>query len=196
MIKNIIFDCSDTLLRFRSVDLLTELCGSRKRAEELHLLFLTNDTWALYDNGKISTEALTTYLQSLVPAEEQHIPALYLARYPSYFTPIDGMPALLAELKDKGYRIYLLSDFPETFDALPKQFDFFALFDELVVSYRVGISKRDGDIFAYILDHCGLNAAECLFVDDMPHNVAKAETYGINAHRFDGVAGVRARLGL
>lgn len=197
MIKNIIFDCSDTLLHFRSIELLTELCGDPARAEELHFLFLTHAVWGDYDNGKISTPALAEKLASLVAPNEKHIPARYLAEYVNYFVVIDGIPALLRELKEKGYRLYLLSDFPETFEQLyTLHAPIFDLLDDLVVSHRVGISKRDGDIFAYILEHCGLNAAECLFVDDMPQNAEKAKTYGMQGLHFTGVADLRAYLGL
>lgn len=196
MIKNIIFDCSETLFHFHSIDLLTELCGNADRAKELHNLMLCNDTWGLYDNGKISTEDLTKYLCTIVRENEQHIPAIYLARYINYFTPIEGMPELLLELREKGYHLFLLSDFPETFDALHAQYDLFELMDELVVSYRAGTSKRDGDIFAYILSHCKLHAEECLFVDDMPQNTEKAKSYGMHALPFTSADAVRTYLGL
>ena len=196
MTKNIIFDCSETLFHFHSVDLLTELCGSETRARELHDLLLCSDVWGLYDNGKITTEDLASRLRTLVRADEQHIPAAYLARYIDYFVPIAGIPELLHTLREKGYRLYLLSDFPETFDRLHEKHSLFALMDELVVSYRVGVSKRDGDIFAYILSHCGLRPEECLFVDDMPQNVTKAKSYGMQALQFTGVDALRASLEL
>lgn len=58
--------------------------------------------------------------------------------------------------------------------------DLFAdLFDAVVISCEVGMRKPDERIFRHALDLLGLDAAACVFIDDIEHNVHAAEALGI-----------------
>ena len=52
------------------------------------------------------------------------------------------------------------------------------LFDVVVISGEVGMRKPEPEIFTHTLDLIGLAAAECVFVDDLAHNVAAAVELG------------------
>ena len=43
----------------------------------------------------------------------------------------------------------------------------------MVISSRVGLRKPDERIFRHALDLLGLDGAECVFIDDIEHNVAR-----------------------
>ncbi|MGZ4612175.1 MAG: HAD family hydrolase [Kineosporiaceae bacterium] len=53
------------------------------------------------------------------------------------------------------------------------------LFDSAVISGRVGMRKPDPRIFAYVAEQLGLSPAECVMVDDLPHNVRGAVAAGM-----------------
>ena len=58
MIKNIVFDCSDTLLRFSAQDELAKVTGDNERAAEIKGKIHQSRSWNLYDKGIISEEEL------------------------------------------------------------------------------------------------------------------------------------------
>ena len=65
------------------------------------------------------------------------------------------------------------------------------MFDVVVISGEVGMRKPERQIFELTLDRLGLPAAECVFIDDMAHNVAAAGEAGLAGivHRsFDETA--------
>jgi HAD superfamily hydrolase (TIGR01509 family) len=69
--------------------------------------------------------------------------------------------------------------------------------DSLFFSSEVGLAKPDPAFFAHIVGELGVDAAETLFVDDMPENVEGARTAGLIAERAprdNGAAGLRAIL--
>ena len=78
------------------------------------------------------------------------------------------------------------------------------MFDAVVISGEVGMRKPEARIFEHTLELLGLPAAECVFVDDLPHNVAAAAglglvgvqhvSYGPGAARARGAAGPRPEL--
>ncbi|HYO17422.1 MAG TPA: HAD-IA family hydrolase, partial [Dermatophilaceae bacterium] len=70
--------------------------------------------------------------------------------------------------------------------------DWHEMFDAVVISGEVGMRKPEPEIFELALDRIGLPAGECVFVDDMAHNVVAAERAGLAGivHRtFDETAG-------
>jgi putative hydrolase of the HAD superfamily len=53
------------------------------------------------------------------------------------------------------------------------------LFDEIVISGQVGLRKPHPEIFHMAVERIGLPADECLFVDDLRHNIEAAEAIGL-----------------
>lgn len=183
MIKNIIFDCSDTVLSFDSPAWLATLTGDAKRAERIHYTIFRSPVWYRYDNGLATLEDVERETMPLLEESDRDLVHRYIQEWIYHYTPIEGMPQLLSDLKTKGYRLYLLSDFPDCFPKLAARFDFFELFDGLMVSYRVHCSKRDnGALFDCLLREYDLKAEECAFIDDLPPYVELARARGMQAH--------------
>lgn len=194
MIKNILFDCADTLLRFHAkADLAVQL-NSPERAEAIHNAFFKSEIWGKYDNGFVSDDEVKKAVLPLLAEEDRKIAEEYFEGFVRHFTPFDGIEQTLKELKEKGYSLYLVSDFPYVFPYLWDKFDLFRLFDGRAVSFEAKGSKRDLRLFAYVLDTYGLKPEECLFFDDVPSLIENAGRCGIKGHAFRGVDDLRAYL--
>lgn len=194
MIKNILFDCSDTLLRFHAKEDLATQLQNAERAERIHNAYFQNEAWNGYDNGELTVEELKAVALPLLDEADRPIANRYLDTFTDHYTPIEGMAELLQELKKKGYPLYLVSDFPPCFQTLWERYDFFKLFDGRAVSYEAKGSKKNLRLFKYLLETHKLDPAECLFIDDLDYLVANAEACGINGHRFVGAAELRFYL--
>lgn len=106
-----------------------------------------------------------------------------LARMFGAFTPVQPMYDALRAARAAGARTALLSnswgnDYPH---------DLFAgVFDAVVISSEVGLRKPDERIFRHALTLLGLDAADCVFIDDIEHNVRAAEALGIRGIHHTG----------
>ena len=60
------------------------------------------------------------------------------------------------------------------------------VFRDVVVSGQAGLLKPEPAIYRLLLDRNGLDAGDCIFVDDSPANVEGARALGIDAIRFTG----------
>ena len=88
----------------------------------------------------------------------------------------------VAALKEKGYKIYLLSNYSEElFHVHTKGAKFLNVLDGGVVSYQVHALKPDREIYEILLKKYSLKAEECLFFDDRMDNVEGAKKAGIHA---------------
>jgi HAD superfamily hydrolase (TIGR01509 family) len=86
--------------------------------------------------------------------------------------------------------------------------DWEEMFDAVVISGEVGMRKPEPGIFELALRRIGLRAGECVFIDDMAHNVDAAQQAGLAGivHRtfdetaaelevlFPGASWIRQRL--
>lgn len=194
MIRNIIFDCSETLLSFHAIDHLASLVGDREKAVKIHFTLFRSDPWHRYDNGQLPEEELEDALLPLLPEEERAIGRRYLKEWIDTYGVIEGAPQLLEDIRKAGYRTYLLSDFPPAFRVIWEKFDFLHQMDGRVVSSEVGYSKKDGKIYDILLEKYGLDPAECIFIDDVPRNVEIGKEHGIDGIVFTGVENLRREL--
>ena len=82
------------------------------------------------------------------------------------------------------------------FEYFPKYFPL-EWFDGIVVSSDEHIVKPDAGIYRILLERYGLNADECLFIDDRADNVRGAVESGMNAYVFNNdFETVKSRYGL
>jgi len=93
---------------------------------------------------------------------------------------------LLKEIRKK-YPIYLLSNtnnihIEASNNYLKKTFGFKhldELFDQLFLSYEIGMWKPDTEIYHYVLDSLNLRPHEVLFLDDNQKNIESAKGLGM-----------------
>jgi beta-phosphoglucomutase-like phosphatase (HAD superfamily) len=85
------------------------------------------------------------------------------------------------ELKDKGYKLYILSNWdPASFPLFQATFPEIFMhnhkptFDGIMISGNVGLLKPQAEIFTKCLNDFDLKADKTLFIDDEPANIASA----------------------
>ena len=102
-----------------------------------------------------------------------------LGRMFAGLVPVPAMYDTIRALRAAGLRTALLSN-SWGCDEYPRE-DFPGLFDTVVLSGEVGMRKPEQEIFLHAAQTLGLPPEECVFVDDMPANVAAAQACGMTA---------------
>jgi putative hydrolase of the HAD superfamily len=98
------------------------------------------------------------------------------------------MESLLLKLKASGYRLYLLSNASISQHQYWPDFAISRLFDGKLISCDIGIIKPNPAIYQTFTEQFGLKPEECLFIDDLPANVAAAVQCGWKGIVFQGDA--------
>jgi epoxide hydrolase-like predicted phosphatase len=87
-----------------------------------------------------------------------------------------SMTSLITRARAAGIRTGLLSNsWGNEYD----RSDWHEMFDVVVISGEVGMRKPEPGIFELALKRIGLPAEECVFIDDMAHNIVAAEQAGL-----------------
>ena len=87
---------------------------------------------------------------------------------------------LAMNLKQKGYPIYVLSNFPgDQYDKYEKHNSFLQIFDDKIISGHVSLAKPDTKIYQLAIDKFHLAPERSLFIDDKIENIEGAKQLGI-----------------
>jgi putative hydrolase of the HAD superfamily len=94
---------------------------------------------------------------------------------------------LAADFRARGGRTAFLSNSgPEVMARLRGDRRIDHLFDAVVISCEVGLSKPDPQIYRHCLDRLGLEPPQVLFVDDRADNIEGAARIGLRTLHFEG----------
>lgn len=175
-IKAIIFDYGGVLLDWNPRNLYRHYFPNNPESMEQFLTEVNFMDWnAQQDKGRPFKEGIA-WLVNQHPQYAHLIYAFYDHWEETIVGAIPETIEILKRLKQKGYPLYGLSNWSaETFPMMRKKYDFFDLFDDMVISGKVNMIKPEPEIFNLLLEKIGLPASECLLIDDSDKNISAAQ---------------------
>ena len=182
MKKNLIFDVGGVLIGYRWKEMFTDDFGlSDSEAEDLGHKIFDDPIWPDFDRGLVEIDALVEHYCTLHPEDEHNIKRMFYEN-DKMATEREAVWDQIAELKKKGYSIYILSNYSEyLFRKHTAHLPFRGLLDGGIVSYEIGSIKPEPEIYRQVLDKYSLNPSECIFYDDLERNVEAARKLGIES---------------
>ena len=181
VIKNVIFDIGNVILYFNRDFLL----GTYYQGEDYELikekLF---HKWEEQDEGLITSQEYIKNVLASLPQKYHHVANTVLNYWEYSMRYTDGIISLIQELKEKGYKLYILSNMTDHFISRDYKFPILKEFDGIVYSAPIKMIKPNPKIFEYILNKYDLNPEECVFTDDTKPNLASAARFGIKTFHF------------
>lgn len=196
MIRNIVFDMGQVLIYFYPDLFLRRLGVPEADWPLLEREMFRSVEWAQTDRGTLDeTGAVEAFCARLPERLHGCVRAMVWDWWKEPLVPVDGMEELIRELKGLGYGIYLLSNassrLHEYFPRIPGS----QYFDGKIVSADWKMLKPEREIFQTLFREYDLKPEECLFIDDLPHNVEGAVFSGMSGIIFrDDVPLLRREL--
>jgi len=182
MIRNLVFDVGNVLIEYRWHQMLLDYGLSKEEAAVAGPLFFEHETWKELDLGNMPVEDVIVLYEKQLPQ--------YAGLIRWFLTHLELMPIPRPDvwekvhaLKEKGYKIYLLSNYNEDFFRVHTQgASFLEDIDGKVVSYEIHKIKPEPEIYQYLLDKYKLQPEESVFFDDRPENTQTAEGLGMKTY--------------
>lgn len=185
MIRNIVFDMGNVLLRFDPELFVSRLDVSEEDRELLLKEVFGSPLWAQLDQGMAGeVQALLAMCRRLPP--RLHACAAALLNWWQEILPIPGMEGLIRELKEQGYGLYVLSNAPVNLHLYFSNIPGAQYMDGLVVSADHKMVKPQRELYEVLLNRYRLTGGECFFIDDMAANVEGAKAAGLQGTVFTG----------
>lgn len=198
-IQGIIFDFGKVICDFDLQIFLREAARySTKTRTELNAIVPSTMEFATrYETGLITSDEFFEHIT--VTASLRMPKETFLRAYTEIFTPIESTFALVRHLKP-SYRLGLLSNTSELhYERGIRPVSIFPLFDAVTLSYEVRAMKPDRRIYDDAIRKMGLPPGACVYIDDIPANVAAGAALGLRAVRYtthDALVADLRRLGV
>ena len=188
MIKNILFDMGQVLIRFDQKYFIKRLGIEDADLDLLLREVYRSVEWVQMDRGTLREEDAFRSISKRLPERLHDAAWKLICMWDRPILEVAGMYELVEELKGLGYGIYLLSN------ASVRQHDYWPripasrFFDGKLISADVHVIKPQPEIYRLCLEKFGLQAEECFFIDDAPANIEGALCCGIAGAVFHGDA--------
>ena len=190
---DIILDMGNVLLEWNKDKILRGVIKTEKDFMILDKAIFQSGLWERLDLGTLTREELVLKVVSMIGSIYQEKVQEVVWNWPSYIEIYTEVFPLLVRLKEKGHRIFVLSNTsPVFYELLEEQLSpLNEILDGFVLSCDIKAIKPDPKMFEEILHKYDLNPENCIFLDDVKDNTKMAETLGIKAyqvkHRSDVV---------
>lgn len=186
MIKNIVFDMGNVILRWDPEYISSRLSNRLDEQEVIKRELFNSHQWQQLDQGIISLDEALKQIYDKTDKRYHDLLKKALYHWHDYFEEFEVMVPLVKELKEHGYKIYLLSNCSLQFNEYFKRVEAFKYFDDFYISAQYQLLKPDIKIYEHFLNEYALKADECIFIDDIAVNVEGAKNAKMQAYLYDG----------
>lgn len=189
--KTIIFDMGMVLVNFRWRNLLDDMGYDKKKKEGLAKAMFQSPLWEDFDWGIRGDETIFAQMKKEAPEYVEEMNHIWKHFY-EICVPFDYSEDLVSTLHEKGFKIYILSNYGKTLlEHTRPNFPFLSLVDGEVFSFDVHQIKPHRDIYETLLKRYDISPENAVFFDDLKANCEAAKALGIDAvHVKDGLASI------
>lgn len=185
MINTVIFDIGMVLVYFRWKELFADLGFKGEKFEKIAAATIYNPWWNEFDRGTITVEEIVEKFAEKAPEYKEDIAKIY--EHGGEFVELyDYTIPWIRELKSKGYKIYVLSNWSEPVYEANKNthLRFLGEMDGGILSYREGVIKPEKEIYELLCGRYNIKPEKAVFIDDNVANIRGARAFGLNAVHF------------
>lgn len=185
-LRAFIFDLGNVLLLFshqRMFEQIGALCD--RGAADVREALIQDDLGSRFERGGLSEDELQAELERRLGTQFER-ESLHRA-ISDIFTPNEPMLRFVAELKQCGYRLVLLSNTNSIHIRwIESNYEVLSQFDACVLSHEVGALKPERAIYDVAIACANSSPSECFYTDDIEAYVSGGRNCGLQAEVFTG----------
>lgn len=185
MIDTIIFDIGNVLAAFCWEKSFKKVLNDDEFSLISKITVLDEDKWIMMDKGEKTYEELL----DLYSKDCTHLKVKMDLAFKQVYSDIvafDYSSDWLKECKDKGFKVYILSNYGDVpFNLSKPRFDFLKYSDGGIISYQIKEVKPSKAIFKALCDKYNIKPQNAIFIDDSLKNIKGATGFGINTVLFE-----------
>lgn len=184
MIKNYIFDMGGVLPKSTMAEYMKSI--SHSEAEfTLYQEMTKSNTWIEMDRGLDIEEACQIFCEQYQHKQDERI-RKFVENFRQINDPNPEMEQLMLELKNHGYKLYLMSNVSFLYKKFFPYIKSISYMDGIWVSCERGLIKPDRWAFEDMFSMFNLKPQECFFIDDTEKNILAARECGMDGFVYRG----------
>jgi len=184
MIKNIIFDIGNIVAYYDLEEALNVFAKNEEEKTFIMDNIVNSPEWSglgLVDIGLLSWDDIIKIIQDRTNNTHDELIEDYCHKHYNYLIVQESMLNLIKDLRNKGYKVYLLSNTNEDSVNYMKNSGLFESVDGYVLSYLENKVKPNQGIYKTLINRYNLVPEESIFIDDRLDNCETAKLLGMAA---------------
>lgn len=195
MIKNIILDIGGIILDISNAPLVEHLNKTEDEIRELNKIVYNKN----FNQCLLGNKTQKEYAEELIKQQQKYkeeIQLLLLPKYQKEVLPlIKETLEYVYKLKEKGYKIYFLSNLTqETYKYLTEELHILQDFEGGIYSFKEKVLKPHDEIYNLFFERYNVNKKETIFFDDTEKNVIKANELGIKSVVYKSIEDIKRNI--
>ena len=193
MIKTVIFDLGNVIVNFDETKIFNAwAAASNKSVSEVIEYYKDSSARKSYEMGKISSRE---YYKCVLKELNMKMDfGKFKKVWNEIFTLNKDVEKIVKSLKGK-YKLILLSNTNDMqYEYIKENYRIVDIFDERVLSYKVGTRKPNPMIYIKTLLKAKTLPFNCAYFDDIPKFINMAKFFGINVFQFKNADKLRNDL--
>lgn len=184
MINTIIFDVGMVLVNFRWKEYMEEFDFSEHVKNEVIQATFKSKEWNEFDRSLLTDDEIIQSFIHNAPDYEKEIRQV-IENLGNVIVTYDYTKSWIKELKDAGFRIFILSNYARmTYELTRKQLDFLEACDGALFSFEVNKIKPEAEIFHILTKRFDIEPEKAVFLDDNKDNIEAAKSLGFSTIHF------------
>lgn len=192
--ENIIFDVGKVLVKFEWEKYLDSFGFPKEKRDKIAKAVFESETWNERDR---SSEDEQYYVDKMIKDAPEYADDIreVMRRSGETIERMDYAETWVRYLKDKGYHVYILSNYATyTLEKTEEELTFLKYVDGAVFSCQVKQIKPEPDIYQTLIKRYNLDPQKSVFLDDRKENCEAARKQGIHAIQFESFKQAAAEL--
>ncbi len=188
MIKNIIFDIGNIVAYYDLEEALNVFAKNEEEKKFIMDNIVNSPEWSglgLVDIGLLSWDDIIKIIQDRTNNTHDELIENYCHKHYNYLIVQESMLNLIKDLRNKGYKVYLLSNTNEDSVNYMKNSGLFESVDGYVLSYLENKVKPNQGIYKTLINRYNLLPEESIFIDDRLDNCETAKLLGMDPNDYN-----------
>ncbi len=184
MIKTIIFDIGNVLMDFNFQICFRAYAPDEETYQKIVKATVQSPVWAEFDRGVWTDEEILEGFIKNDPSIESILRNMF-ERLEGIIKQRDYAIPWIRELKESGYQVLVLSNFPKkVYELFQNEMTFLQEVDGGILSCQDQVIKPDKAIYNLLMNRYQLEPEECVFLDDLKDNIKTAKELGMHTILF------------
>lgn len=194
MVNTVIFDIGNVLAKFSWEEIYKNIFTEDELETAVKLTVGDQASWNTIDQGLISFDEYIDNVGDKAPEIKEKIRFAIIKTFEK-IAPFEHSEEWVKDLKQRGYKIYILSNYGDLpFQLSKERYTFLNYTDGQIISYAVKMIKPNRDIFECLFEKFGVEPTQAVFIDDNEQNIIAAKELGLKTVWFKDIHPAKIEL--